>query len=274
MRLQQNYHIAIPTAFTIDEKLNIQSTLDYIISLQNIGIKSVLVSGSTGEQHSLTFEEKKQIIEAIEKDVRIRADFEIIFGVSSIRLKEAQHLAKVIETKTKISSLMVGFPPYIIPTQKESQYYVESIDDLTSKNIILYNNPKRTGFDLEISTCKRLFLLSNIIGIKEAGDENKIPNLLSKLNKSIYIYAGGESNLERKIKLGFNRLSSIIGNIYPIETKNYFNNLLAGKANTETTEKIQELCDIYNLPSMKKIISSKTNIDMGICRSPIGVDFN
>lgn len=270
MALLQNYHIAVPTAFKPNEDLNIKSTLDHIIYLQNLGIRSVLVSGSTGEQHSLTLNEKIQLIDAIEDDKHVLADFEIIFGVASIRLKDAESLMNIIATKPKISAVMLGFPPYLLPTQQESQYYVEKLADLTTKDIILYNNPKRTGFDLEIMTCKSLFSLKNIIGIKEAGDENKIANLLSILNKYIHIYAGGEVNIEKKIKLGFNRLSSIIGNIYPLEMQNYFNCLLAGKSDANMANTIQEFSCTQRLPSIKKMISKQNGITMGICRSPLG----
>lgn len=131
-----------------------------------------------------------QLIDAIENDTRFLADFEIIFGVASIRLKDAESLMNIIATKPKISAVMLGFPPYLLPTQQESQYYVEKLADLTTKDIILYNNPKRTGFDLEIMTCKSLFSLKNIIGIKEAGDENKIANLLSIINIFIFMLVG------------------------------------------------------------------------------------
>lgn len=39
-------------------------------------------------------------------------------------------------------------------------------------------------------TCKSLFSLKNIIGIKEAGDENKIANLLSIINIFIFMLVG------------------------------------------------------------------------------------
>lgn len=56
--LKSLYHVAILTDFHDAEELNVKATLDHIVYLQNIGIRSVLVYGSTGEQHSLTLEEK------------------------------------------------------------------------------------------------------------------------------------------------------------------------------------------------------------------------
>ena len=56
MRLKHSYHIAVPTAFSDNEELNIESTIKHIQYLSKKGVKSVLVCGSTGEQHSMTVE--------------------------------------------------------------------------------------------------------------------------------------------------------------------------------------------------------------------------
>ncbi|MEK3884604.1 hypothetical protein [Paenibacillus sp. PL2-23] len=49
--LKENIHIAVPTAFHNDESLNAEATLAHIRDLRGRGIRSVLICGSTGEQH-------------------------------------------------------------------------------------------------------------------------------------------------------------------------------------------------------------------------------
>ncbi len=58
MKLKELYHVAVPTAFDENEALNIQATLAHIHYLKEKWVNSVLVCGSTGEQHSLTLAEK------------------------------------------------------------------------------------------------------------------------------------------------------------------------------------------------------------------------
>ncbi|MGG1595542.1 dihydrodipicolinate synthase family protein [Terribacillus saccharophilus] len=272
--LKEEYHIAVPTAFYSDESLNVEGTINHIKHLYQKGVRSVLVCGSTGEQHSLSLGEKLILLEAIGKEQELVNNMEIIFGVASIRQKEAEELAKHI-SKTNIAAILIGYPPYIKPSQEEAIRYTEKILSSSKKQAILYNNPARTGFDLEVDTINKLLNLKNIIGIKEAGEKSKIEKINIESDKQYYIYAGGEQGLEDKIAHhGFNRLSSIAGNLDPEGIRNWFEVLLKGQNHRgEELEEMKNLLDtIYAgslLVNLKKELNSRGE-DLGVCRSPLG----
>jgi len=111
--LKETFHIAVPTAFFEDESLNIQGTIAHIKDLYKQGVKSVLVSGFTGEQHSLNLREKIEIINSLVLEEELINNMEILFWVSYIRQKEAEELAKKIRT-TNISGILLGYPPCIL----------------------------------------------------------------------------------------------------------------------------------------------------------------
>jgi 4-hydroxy-tetrahydrodipicolinate synthase len=272
--LVNDYHIAVPTAFYDNEDLNTEATLKHVRYLYDQGVKSVLLCGSTGEQHSLSLTEKLQLLESLDADSSLPDDLEILFGVASIRQKEALQLAEKVNASPKISGVLLGFPPYILPSQKETRRYVEAIAQIIEKPIILYNNPRRTGFNLELDTFAELIKLPNIIGIKDAGDSARIPELISVADKKIYIYAGGEIELDKKIALGVNRLSSMAGNLYPKEVEAYFKDLLRGRAsktkNAGIEKKIRNVFAGNPIIYIKNEITKHTQIDMGIARSPLG----
>ncbi|MBO0470689.1 dihydrodipicolinate synthase family protein [Enterococcus sp. DIV0242_7C1] len=269
--LKNSYHVAVPTAFYEDEALNVRATLDHILYLQTIGVRSFLVCGSTGEQHSLTLAEKISLLNEIENEDRIEIDVEIIFGLSSIRQKEAVALAKAVDSKEKISSILVGFSPYILPTQSEAVKYVEAISFACEKPMILYNNPKRTGFNLETASFLNIVETCRVIGLKEAGDENRILELKSVLPEDFYFYAGGENKLKEKVALGFNRLSSISGNLYPLEVKQWFESLCSGNDEAFYLEsEINKIFEHSPLTYLKAQLSKKEHIQMGMPRSPLG----
>src|SRR5690625_3345813 len=171
--LTEKVHIAVPTAFFEDESINVQGTISHIRGLYKQGVKSVLVSGTTGEQHSLNLQEKIEIINGSELEEELISNMEIIFGVASIRQKEAEELAKKLR-HTRLSGMMLGYPPYVIPTQEEALVYSKRIIDLSNKPTILYNNPKRTGFDLSEKSMIQLSKIGLVVGIKDAGKLNKV----------------------------------------------------------------------------------------------------
>ena len=271
--LVNEYHIAVPTAFYDNEDLNTEATLQHIRNLYDQGVKSVMVCGTTGEQHSLTLAEKLQLLKSIDAATFLPDDLEIIFGVASIRQKEALQLAEKVNASAKINGVLLGFSPYILPSQKEARLYVEAIAKVIEKPIILYNNPRRTGFNPELATFAELIRLPNIIGIKDAGDSARIPELISVAHKKICVYAGGEIDLDKKIALGANRLSSMAGNLYPSEVEAYFTDLLRGRAdktkNAGIEEKIHNVFADNPIFYIKNEITKHTQIDMGIARSPL-----
>ncbi|MBD1383545.1 dihydrodipicolinate synthase family protein [Metabacillus arenae] len=272
--LKETFHIAVPTAFFEDESVNIQGTIDHIRDLYKQGVKSVLVSGSTGEQHSLNLKEKIEIINSLVLEEELINNMEILFGVSSIRQKEAEELAKKIRT-TKISGILLGYPPYVLPTQEEALVYTKTIINLSNKPTILYNNPKRTGFNLSVNSIIQLSKIELVVGLKEAGNKEKVGLLKNNINRSnFHFYAGGEVELEEKVLEGFDRLSSIAGNISPMEISQWFNKMLTKKNITQQERVkietiIQQVYQGSPLVYLKKSINQK-RIPMGICRSPIG----
>ncbi|AIC96030.1 dihydrodipicolinate synthase family protein [Shouchella lehensis] len=266
--LREDVHVAVPTAFYEDETLYIEATMTHINHLAKNDIQSVLLCGSTGEQHSLTLHEKQLLLNAIQQESHLIDHMEILFGLSSIRQTEAVQLAKSLE-QSSIAGILLGYPPYIRPTQREAIAYTEAILSATSKPVILYNNPARTGFDLSVETILSLSEHEQIIGIKEAGNLEKIPELMQQLTKPFFFYAGGEQNLYSKIELGFNRLSSISANVYPKEIKALFLQLTTLKPTPSADfEKLTNIVDELYAESL--LVQIKKRLSMGPCRAPIG----
>ncbi|KAF1295104.1 dihydrodipicolinate synthase family protein [Enterococcus sp. JM4C] len=272
MTLMNNYHIAVPTSFDKNEDLNIEATFAHIQYLNKLGIQSVLVCGSTGEQHSLSLNEKLELIDHL-SSLKVTPDFELIVGVSSIRQIEAQQLAAKISKVPQISAILIGYSPYILPTQSEALHYTTSIIEAANKQAIIYNNPLRTGFDLSIESYKSLINNHLISGLKEAGDPKKILELKDVIDRPLHYFAGGEKELEHKINLGYNGLSSIAGNLYPNEVKQWFDSLLKNELTHDyhsLKNKIDKLHEKSTLPFIKNEISRTEKIDFGICRTPLG----
>ncbi|MCJ1979187.1 conserved hypothetical protein [Lactococcus piscium] len=273
-KLKSSVHVAVPTGFDKDEGLNTDTTICHINYLNDHGIQSVLVCGSTGEQNSLTLAEKLALLDSLNQST-INKNMEIIFGVSSIRQKDAVKLAIAANNTPAICGVLLGFPPYIRPTQEEAIIYAESIvKELPDKAIIIYNHPIRTGFDLsEDSLVYLITHYPNIVGVKECSDLSKVASVKKKIDRELDFYIGGDLDIDKHLAHGFNKLSSIVGNLYPEQVLSYFSDITQGKNADNYHSLIQEwqsLLASRAIPKIKEHIAKTEGIPMSTSRSPIG----
>lgn len=149
----KNFNVAIPTPFHNDESLYLEGFNDILDYLTENGIDSVLVSATTGEQNSMSIEERIQIINYFNQ--KKFKNVELMFGVSATRTKDAIKLIKELEDSV-FDAILIQFPPYIQPTQKQAISYINELLQHTTKNVVLYNNPFRTGFELSAESFETL----------------------------------------------------------------------------------------------------------------------
>jgi 4-hydroxy-tetrahydrodipicolinate synthase len=263
-----NFHIALPTPFRDDESLNVAGFEPIVKYLTESGIGALFVSGSTGEQHSLSIEERIEIINYF--DQMQFADVELIFGVASTRTRDAVRLIQALEGSV-FDAVMIGFPPYIKPTQQQAVAYVDELLSHTSKEVILYNNPSRTGFDLSPEALHDLIgRHNNILGFKEAGDVQRHRGAV--FPEGFVRFAAGDANLVANIAIGgCNGLSSMVGNVFPQAMKLAFEALLEG--GTVDVEAIERM--VAQVMQSQPLVQIKGHynqlgMETGCCRAPLG----
>ncbi|MFJ7929553.1 dihydrodipicolinate synthase family protein [Peribacillus sp. NPDC096448] len=263
----KNFNVAIPTPFHDDESLYLEGFNHIIKHLTDNEVDSLLVSATTGEQNSMSLDERIQIIDYFNQENF--ENVELMFGVSVTRTRDAIKLIKKLK-ESVFSSILIQFPPYIQPTQQQAISYINELIQHTTKNVVLYNNPFRTGFELSAESLRALINQkhANLVGLKEESDAKRHHN--TDLPDNFIMFAGGDVNLIEKIKNGCNGLSSMVGNVYPKEIRQIFNDLLMNKP--VDLWKINEL--INEVTSGQAIINIKNHynslgIKVGACRSPI-----
>ncbi|MFP7737530.1 dihydrodipicolinate synthase family protein [Priestia aryabhattai] len=263
----RNFNVAIPTPFRDDESLYLEGFNSIVRHLTDNAIDSLLVSATTGEQNSMSIEERIQIIDYFNEQKF--ENVELMFGVSATRTRDAVRLVKKLE-ESVFDSILIQFPPYIQPTQQQAIFYINELLQHTTKNVVLYNNPFRTGFELSAESLKTIINQkhSNLVGMKEESDANRHNN--TNLPDNFIMFAGGDVNLVEKIMNGCNGLSSMVGNVYPQEIKQIFNDLLMNKPVDlwKINDLINEVTSGQAIINIKKHYNS-LGIKVGPCRSPI-----
>ena len=145
--------------------------------------------GTTGESPTLSHNEHNMIVEECIRIVDKRVP--VIAGTGSNNTSEAIELTNHAE-KSGASAALVVTPYYNKPTQEGLYFHYKKIAESTSLPIIIYNIPGRSSVDMNIDTMKKLSLIENIVGVKDATNDLFRPLLTQTVIKENFCYLSGE----------------------------------------------------------------------------------
>lgn len=133
---------------------------------------SIIVTGTTGEFNTLTFEERVELFKTVKAAVNGRVP--LIAGSGCASTRETIRLTLVAE-ELGFDCAMIVAPYYCRPTQEGIyQHYkavAEAVDHLP---VMLYNIPIFTSVNIDPGTVARLARIKNIRGIKDEAGMNPL----------------------------------------------------------------------------------------------------
>lgn len=143
--------------------------IDYLIGA---GVHGLINGGSTGEYYAQSMEERVEMASFAKEVIGDRVP--LIVGTVAIRLEDslrmAEHAAKI-----GVAALLVGSPPYSVPTERENALNALAIDRAADLPIMLYNYPGRMGIMMGEEFLDRVGRSRNFCAIKESsGDINRV----------------------------------------------------------------------------------------------------
>jgi 4-hydroxy-tetrahydrodipicolinate synthase len=266
------FSIAMITPFSENGELYLEGIPSLIDYYKKHDVPALLISGSTGEQHSMTIEERTSLFHAVKKETK--NDLLLYGGVAAVQTKDAMALAISAE-EAELDAIMLGFPPYVRINQQEAFSYVERICSVTNLPIMVYNNPVRTGFNLQVETLITLGMtFPQIIAFKEAGNSNNVPIVKKQLGAEFNVLSGFDLKIFEDAKLGFDGITSVLGNIFPVEIQKIIKAVQSGKEEegkkhfTEISPYMNSILEMGTLRPIKYLLE-KQNIQAGVCREPL-----
>ncbi len=143
--------------------------IEYLVAS---GVHGIINGGSTGEYYAQTMDERIELATLAKDVIGDRAS--LIIGTGAIRLPDSIVIA---ETAAKIgaSAILVGSPPYSVPTERENALNALAIDRAADLPIMLYNYPGRMGINMGEEFLDRVGRSRNFCSIKESsGDINRV----------------------------------------------------------------------------------------------------
>lgn len=191
---------AMVTPFHDDGKVNFQKAQELAQYLLENGSDSLVVSGTTGESPTLSFQEKIDLFSAVKESVNGKGY--VIAGTGTYSTEESVELSKAA-AKAGADGLMLVVPYYNKPTQEGLYRHFKTVAQSTGLPVILYNIPSRTSCNLLPETVQRLSEIENIIGIKESvGNIDQLSQLRKMVGNDFAIYSGDDSATLPMLALG------------------------------------------------------------------------
>ncbi len=177
------------------------------------GTDAIVSVGTTGESPTLN---EKDHCDVVRKTVDlVRGRVPVIAGTGSNSTQEAIDLTRSAMASGADAALLVA-PYYNKPTQEGLYQHYKVIADEVALPQILYNVPGRTACDILPETVKRLSLVSNIVGIKEAtGDLQRVQKIMDLCGDSMDIYGGDDAVCRELMLMGGKGVISVTSNVAP-----------------------------------------------------------
>ncbi len=190
------------------------------------GINALVIAGTTGEGSTLSDQEHRELLAyAVE---RIGGRVPCIAGTGSNDTAYAIDLTRYA-CEIGCDAMLVVTPYYNKATQKGLVAMYNAIADASTKPIIVYNVPSRTGVNIEPSTYVELAKHPRIAAIKEANSNiSKIVQAFSLVGDSLDIYSGNDDQIVPILSMGGKGVISVLSNVIPRQTVEMCNRYFAG----------------------------------------------
>ena len=205
------------------------------------GINALVIAGTTGEGSTLSDAEHRELLEFSAGKVDGRVP--VIAGTGSNDTAYAVELTK-FACEAGCDGMLVVTPYYNKATQNGLVKMYNTIADASSKPIIVYNVPSRTGVNIEPATYAKLAEHPMIQAVKEAnGNISKIVETFAMVGDQLDIYSGNDDQIVPLLAMGGSGIISVLSNIMPKQTAQICSAFFEG--DVEKSAKLQ--CEYMNL---------------------------
>ena len=217
------------------------------------GVNAIIAAGTSGEGSTLTDAEHKEVIRFCVE--RVNGAVPVIAGTGSNDTDYAIELTKYA-CEAGADAMLLVTPYYNKATQKGLIASFTAIADASTKPVILYNVPSRTGCNLLPETVAILAEHPQIVGIKEAsGNISQIAKVAQLAGDKIDIYSGNDDQIVPILSLGGVGVISVLSNILPKETAKMCSDFFDGDLEASRKAQLQYLplidalfCEVNPIP--------------------------
>ena len=190
------------------------------------GIDALVICGTTGESSTLSDAEHRQVLKFAVEVAGGRVP--MIAGTGSNDTSYAISLTQYA-CEIGYDAVLVVTPYYNKTTQNGLVASFTAIANASTKPVILYNVPSRTGINIEPATYQKLAQVPMIAAIKEAnGNISKVVETAALVGDQLDIYSGNDDQIVPIMACGGMGVISVLSNVLPKETSEMCHKVLNG----------------------------------------------
>ncbi|MES2891836.1 MAG: 4-hydroxy-tetrahydrodipicolinate synthase [Bacteroidota bacterium] len=237
--------VAIVTPFKNDQSVDFEALKKVIDFIIDGDVEYVVSLGTTGETPTLDKQEKLDILNYTHEVVNGRVP--LVVGIGGNDTKEVVQNVQSYPLD-KVVAVLSACPYYNKPSQEGIFQHYKAVAEASTKPIILYNVPGRTGRNMEASTTIRLASeVANVAGIKEAGNNiSQCIQILKDRPEDFLVVSGDDDLVLPELACGIDGVISVAANCFP---KEFSEMVRAGLAHDFKKAKLlnDPLLEVYNL---------------------------
>lgn len=229
----------------------------------------VLLLGSTGEALNMSLSEKKSLLEF---SMPFLKDSPVMVGLGGFNESENLDWLNYLET-LPVDAYLAITPIYAKPGRHGQTKWFEKILNLSSKPVMLYNVPSRSGVKLHPDTVSDLNTHKNFWSIKEASGSVEDMKVYKSRCKGQFVYCGDDGLTPEFCKAGAVGLVSVASNAWP-KAVNLFTKMsaageLKGADQNAWSEAADSLFIASNPVPVKALLHSEGVISTPTMRAPL-----
>ena len=218
---------AAVTHFNEDKSLNLPATLKHVDAMIKAGVHGMIMLGTVGENCSLEFHEKLEVLKATVDHVAGRVP--VLTGVAECSTAMACRFAAGAK-KAGVDGLMV-LPAMVYKSDpRETMTHFRTVAEATDLPILCYNNPVSYGVDITPKMFQELADQPTLVAIKESSDNvRRITDLKNVCGDRYLLFCGVDDLVLESLLLGAVGWVSGLVNAFPAENRLLWDLATSGK---------------------------------------------
>ena len=246
-----------------DGKVDFEAQHKRLGRLVDAGVDGAIILGSASEFYAMTPEVRREVaLDAIEQ---LKGKMKVYVGTGCLNVADTVAFSNEMAEAGATGLIIVG--PYYIGAEPEGVFeYFDQVASQVKGDIMIYNYPERTSYDVTPDILNRLLdRHDNIVAIKDtvesATHTQKILNLVKSKHPEFKVFSGFDNNFLPTVLAGGNGAIGGMSNMAPYMVASWVKAVNAGDFETVGAihKAVCELFQVYQqtnpfMPSMKYIL--------------------